>query len=77
MKSAKVKYSPDADALVITLRDEKPDYGEEAASDVILHYSKSGELVEIEILEVSRLLTEMIEALVNTAKEKAITPPAR
>jgi len=67
MKSAKVKYSPDADALVITLRDEKPDYGEEAASDVILHYGRSGELVEIEILGALQLFTEIVKALVDTA----------
>ena len=36
MKSKlKVKYSPDADAMVITVRSGKPDYGDEKAPGVI------------------------------------------
>ena len=77
MRGGEVKYSPDADALVIALRDEEPDHGEEAAPGVILHYGRSGELVEIEILGASRLLTEMVRALVDAARERAAAPPTR
>ena len=39
MKSKlKVKYSPDADAMVITVRSGKPDYGDEKAPGVIMHF---------------------------------------
>ncbi len=33
----KIKYYPDADALDIRIRDEKPDYGEEAGEEMLLH----------------------------------------
>ncbi len=36
----KIKYYPDA--LDIRIRDEKPDYGEEAGEEMILHYTEEG-----------------------------------
>ena len=43
MKSKlKVKYSPDADAMVITVRSGKPDYGDEKAPGVICRLSSCG-----------------------------------
>ncbi|MFV9677709.1 MAG: DUF2283 domain-containing protein, partial [Methanosarcinales archaeon] len=41
----KIKYYPDADALDIRISDEKPDYGEEAGEEMILHYTNEGALV--------------------------------
>lgn len=71
MKNAKVKYSPDADALTITLNEKKLDYGEEVTPNIILHYSKEGELAEIEILNASQLLLKkMIKTLIKNAKQK-------
>jgi uncharacterized protein YuzE len=42
----RIKYYPDADALDIRISDEKPDYGEEAGEEMILHYTKEGKLVK-------------------------------
>jgi uncharacterized protein YuzE len=49
----RIKYYPDADALDIRMSDEKPDYGEEAGEEMILHYTKDRKLVKIEIQDAS------------------------
>ena len=53
----KIKYSPDADAVVITVRAGRPAYCDETAPGVILHYNKKDELVEIELLDASELVS--------------------
>lgn len=41
MKSKfKVKYSPDADAMITTVKAGKPEYGDEKAPGLIMHYNK-------------------------------------
>ncbi len=60
---ARYIYSPDADALVIKLRDGVLDYGEEIAPGVIAHYDRDGNLLEIEILDASEIAIEIVKKL--------------
>ncbi len=50
-----IKYSPEADALVITLRKGKPVNSRDISEGVIVHYARSGWPLEIEILDASRV----------------------
>jgi uncharacterized protein YuzE len=61
----RIKYYPDADALDIRVSDEKPDYGEEAGEEMILHYTKLGKLVKIEILDASKTIIDFLEPILS------------
>lgn len=61
----KIKYYPDADALDIRISDDKPDYGEEAGEEMILHYTKEGKLVKIEILNASKTIMNFLEPILR------------
>ena len=61
----KIKYYPDADTLDIRVRDEKPDYGEEAGDEMILHYTREGKLVKIEILDASKTIIDLLESILS------------
>ncbi|PUA31126.1 MAG: hypothetical protein B9J98_07735 [Candidatus Terraquivivens tikiterensis] len=56
----------------MTLSDEKPEYGEEIGEGIIIHYTSDGKPVEIEILDASRIITKSIQAIIETAKQRAI-----
>jgi len=71
----KVEYSSDVDALVITLRGGKPEYGEDIGAGITIHYSKEGAPVEIEILDASKVLLSSLEAIIQKAKEGKVTTP--
>ena len=49
-----IKYSPDADALIIRLREGKPVDSVDLAEGIIAHYSKDRKILEIEILDASK-----------------------
>ena len=53
----KIKYSRDADILLIELRDGIPKDSIDLKEGVILHLDKQGLPLEIEILDASRLVT--------------------
>ena len=72
----KIKYSPDADAMVITVRPGRPDYGDETAPGVILHYNKKDELVEIEILDASELVSATVREMAKTTREALVQAKA-
>jgi uncharacterized protein YuzE len=77
MKGAlKIKYSPDVDAMIITVRAGRPDYGDEKAPGVILHYNKKGELVEIEILDASELVSATVREMARTTREALVQAKA-
>jgi uncharacterized protein YuzE len=77
MKSKlKVKYSPDADAMIITVRPGKPEYGDEEAPGLIMHYNKKDELVEIEILDASELVSATVRQMAKTTREALIEAEA-
>lgn len=61
----KIEYYPDADALDIRISDEKPDYGEEAGEEMILHYTREGKLVKVEILNASRTIMNFLEPILS------------
>jgi len=67
----RVEYSPDVNALVVTLSDEKPEYGEDVGENIIIHFSKGGRPVEVEILDASELLISSMEAITLKARGKA------
>lgn len=68
-RQVKVEYSADVDALLITISDEKPEYGEEIGSGIIIHYSADKKPVEIEILDASNILTSSIHAIITSARQ--------
>ena len=52
----KIKYSPDADALIIGLKNGKIVDSEDISECIIVHYSEQKEPLEIEILDASKLV---------------------
>lgn len=52
----KIKYSPDADALIIRLREGTPVDSVDLAEGIIGHYSKEKKILEIEILDASKIV---------------------
>ncbi len=67
-----VEYSGDADAIVITLSDNPPKYGESFGDNIIIHFDEKGRPVEIEILNASEFVLSSMEAITMKAKGKAI-----
>lgn len=49
----KISYNPGDDILLIALKEKSLAYGEEITPQIIAHYSKDNELVEIEVLDAS------------------------
>jgi uncharacterized protein YuzE len=54
VKSLQIKYSPDADVLIISLRDGKVVDSVDLAEGIIAHYSEDKKILEIEILDASK-----------------------
>ena len=52
----KIRYSKDVDAMLIEISDLPIAYAEDEGN-MILHYSRSGELVLIEILDVKQFIS--------------------
>ncbi len=57
----KIRYEPVDDILLITLKDKSLAYGEEITPQIIAHYSKDNELVEIEVLDANELFSKREE----------------
>lgn len=68
----KIKYSPDADVLVIQLRRGKPFDSKDIAEGVIVHLSRKGIPLELEILDASKVVEKKdVEVAVEGLMEKA------
>lgn len=67
----KIKYSKDTDALLIELSDKPIDYAEEEGQ-VIIHFTKDGEPVLLEILDAKDFV---LDSLSSVVKEKEIAIP--
>ncbi len=69
-----IKYSPDADVLVIRLREGKPVDSIDVAEGIIAHYSKDKKILEIEILDASKVvqMSELNVSLKGTKAEAAV-----
>jgi uncharacterized protein YuzE len=68
----KIKYSPDADVLIIRLREGRPADSRDIAEGVIVHLSTKGLPLEIEILDASKVVQKKdvevsMEALFSAA----------
>lgn len=61
----KIRYSQDVDAMPIEISDSPIAYAEDEGN-MILHYSSSGELVLIEILDVKQFIS--LESLSEAIK---------
>ena len=66
-----IKYSPDADALIIKLRNGMPVDSVDLSEGIIAHYSKDKKILEIEILDASKTV-QMSE--LNISLKEAPTP---
>lgn len=63
----KCEYDARADVLLLKLRREKPDFGEQEGN-VITHYSKSFKPVEIEILDASKTAVKVMRKILAAHK---------
>ena len=52
----RIKYSPDADVLMIRLRDGKHNDSSDLCEGVIMHFDEIGAPLEIEILDASKVI---------------------
>jgi len=52
-----IRYSPDADVLLIKLKDGQVSDSKDIAEHIIVHYSSNNEPLEIEILDASKLVS--------------------
>ena len=66
-----IKYSPDADALIIKLRNGVPVDSVDLSEGIIAHYSKDKKILEIEILDASKTV-QMSE--LNISLKEVPTP---
>ncbi len=60
----KIRYSKDVDALLIELSDEPIDHAEEKGQ-IIVHFSKTGEPVLLEILDARDFMLGSLSSLVK------------
>ena len=67
----KIKYSKDVDVLLIELSDKPIDYAEEEGR-IIIHFSKDGEPVLIEILDAKEFVLSSIASVIQE-REVALT----
>ncbi len=58
----KYKYDAKTDILLIELSKGKPDFGEQS-ENIITHYTKKGLPIEIEILDASKTVAKVVEAI--------------
>ena len=61
----KYEYDEDTDILTIKITDNSPDYGEQG-ENIIYHYSKEGQPVEIEILDASKTALNVFGAILKS-----------
>lgn len=67
----RIKYSKDVDALLIELSDKSIDYAEEEGQ-IIVHFTKGGEPVLLEILDAREF---MMKSLTSLLQEKEVVLP--
>ena len=57
----RIRYNREDDVLLIEISDEEIDYAEEVGN-MIIHFSKDGKPVLLEILDASEFLVEVLKA---------------
>ena len=60
-----IKYWKDVDILDIELKKEDYEYSEEIAEGVILDIDKKGEIISIEILDMSKRLDDFVIGMIT------------
>ena len=59
----KARYDPEADVLLLVFRDEgRIDHAEEVG-DMVIHYGSNGEIIMVEILNASKVVSKLVETL--------------
>lgn len=66
----KYEYSPDADVLVIRFRKGKIDHSEQA-DNIITHFSKDGQILEVELLDASKETVHMLQTIMKAKQTVA------
>ena len=72
-----IKYSPDADVLMVRLRERKLVDSVDIAEGLIAHYAEDGSVLEIEILDASKVVeiqTEEIEFISARPRTTPVIP---
>lgn len=67
----RISYDRDSDILMIEISDEDIDYAEEAGP-MIIHFSKDGKPVLIEILDASEFLAEITKISMKAKSKELI-----
>ena len=65
----KIRYDREGDVLDILVRDAQIHHAEDYGQ-VIINYDEESRVVEIEILEASRVLKDILEEIIKAQKEK-------
>jgi len=55
-RNLQIKYSPDADVLLVKFRKGKPVDSVDVAEGLIAHYAEDGKIIELEILDASKIV---------------------
>lgn len=64
-------YDPETDILTLILSDDAPDHGEQV-DGIIAHYDAADALVEIEVLDASTTVPEVLKVMLErSARGKA------
>lgn len=64
------EYDRETDVLTIILSDSPPDHGEQA-ENIIAHYAEDGKPVEIEILDASTTILDLIRPMLARPRREA------
>jgi len=73
---ADMRYSPDADALIVRFSRKPVDHAEEAG-DFIVHLAEDGEVVLIEILHAQEFLLEALQRVFQGQGQRAAQAKAK
>lgn len=60
----KIRYSPDVDVLLIELSDKAVEYAEEAGQ-LVVHFSKKGEPVLLEVMDAKEFILNSLSCLIK------------
>ncbi len=59
----KIEYNSDADAMYITLKNEKVDHSKEIDTNTVIDFDKKGNIIGIEILFVNKSNAELLKEI--------------
>ncbi|MDE1845669.1 MAG: DUF2283 domain-containing protein [Candidatus Micrarchaeota archaeon] len=60
----KYKYDYKTDILIMVLKSGKPDFGEQEGN-MITHYNKKGILIELELLDASKIIDKIAKTILK------------